>query len=201
MKFKKLIAGLVFCLSLGTQTAVAATLIDGGIETIDTGTNLAWLDLTETNGLSVDQSLSAFSSYRVATQAEVMGLFATAGLPTFTTVGDTSLNSAASLLISLLGATIDDGSSLGFQGFSVGTGGGFGTYNDPFVALRDVGTAFESTTVYTGALAAGWLSSSQAFAGVGTYLVREVAPIPLPGAVGLLMLGLGTLVVVRRRET
>lgn len=198
MKLNKLVASLVFCLSLGTQTAFAATLIDDGIETIDTGTNLAWLDLTETNGLSVDQSLSAFSSYRVATQAEVLGLFATAGLPTFTTFGNTSLNSAASLLISLLGATIDNGSTLGFQGWSLGTGGL--NYNDPYVALRNVGTALESTTVYTGLDSNGWRSSSFSVAGVGTYLVREVAPIPLPGAVGLLMLGLGALFIVRRRE-
>lgn len=196
---KIFLASLVLALSLGAQTAVAATLIDNGIETIDSGTNLAWLDLTETNGLSVDQSLSTFSSYRVATQAEVLGLFATAGLPTSTTIGNTSLNSAASLLISLLGATVDNGSTLGFQGFSLGTGGL--QYNDPYVALRDVGTAFESTTVYAGFFPEGWLGSGSIYAGVGTYLVREVPPIPLPGAVGLLMLGLGSFAFVRRRKT
>jgi hypothetical protein len=198
MRLHKLITGLVFCLCLGTQSAIAATLIDDGIETIDTGTNLAWLDLTETNGMSVDQSLSAFSSYRVATQAEVMGLFATAGLPTFNTTNAT-LNSAASILISLLGATFNNGSTIGFQGWSLGTDGLL--YNDPFVLLRDVGTTLETTTVYTGSFSPGWRESDFAVLGVGTYLVREVAPIPLPGAVGLLMLGLGTLVVVRRRQT
>lgn len=55
--------------------------------TIDTGTQLAWLNLSDSAGLSYNQVLAdtapggIFSGYRFATTDEVLGLYSSAGIP------------------------------------------------------------------------------------------------------------------------
>ena len=55
--------------------------------TIDTSTQLAWLNLGNSVGLSYDQVLAdtapggIFSGYRFATLNEVLGLYSSAGIP------------------------------------------------------------------------------------------------------------------------
>ena len=53
--------------------------------TVDTSTDLGWLNLRETAGLSYEQVSTelggTFSGFRYATQQEVLGLFSSAGIP------------------------------------------------------------------------------------------------------------------------
>lgn len=77
--------------------------------TIDTSTELGWLNLTESAGLSYNQVLSdtapggIFSGYRFATVDEVLGLYSSAGIPGpgYYSLGNPSIQS----LISLVGPT------------------------------------------------------------------------------------------------
>lgn len=71
---------LPFCMGLMIcASSSSALLIDNGMSTTDTDTNLEWLDLTATNGLSYADALSStfvtIDGYRSATSLEVAQLF------------------------------------------------------------------------------------------------------------------------------
>lgn len=96
--------------------SVRATLVTGtdprfgpNSLTIDTRTQMAWLDLNESLGLSYNQALAdtlpggLFDGYRFATVPDVLGLYSSAGIPTN---GYYSLeNPSIASLISLVGPT------------------------------------------------------------------------------------------------
>lgn len=71
----------IFCLCLHAPGVTNAAIIDNGHTTIDTSTNLEWLDLTETVGISylVVQHETApggrFESYRHASEQEALNIF------------------------------------------------------------------------------------------------------------------------------
>ncbi|MFT6907623.1 MAG: hypothetical protein ACJAS1_004307 [Oleiphilaceae bacterium] len=69
--FKKLIPLMIMLAS----TSVEAILIDNGSNTYDSDTSLAWLDLSETIGLSGSEALEANSGYRIAGFDDVSDLF------------------------------------------------------------------------------------------------------------------------------
>ncbi|WP_417724681.1 VPLPA-CTERM sorting domain-containing protein [Salipiger sp.] len=184
-------------LALTAGGASASTLIDRGLETWDPLSGLAWLDLTETEGDSAIEAVTDHAAYRVATQDEVMSLFANADLPVFS-VRSATLNAAAEALISLLGRTVDGVSSYAVQGQVLGHGGTY--YNDPFVAMRDADTATPEAQIYTGLNASGWLAPTSGISGVGVFLVREIPDVPLPASGLVLLLGLGGLAGLRRRR-
>ena len=77
MKFWKLVsASTVLVLS----TSVNAALIDNGTYTTDSLSGLDWLDLTETNNQSYNQSPTLNPGWRHATHTEITGLLASTGL-------------------------------------------------------------------------------------------------------------------------
>jgi len=105
--FKSLV--LLFMLS-AMASVVNAALIDNGITTLDDVTGLEWLDITETTGLSYNQVLSSTyvvnGGYRFATEAEIMGLYASAGGTGTQSAARTVENKAPSiLLLGLMGCT------------------------------------------------------------------------------------------------
>jgi PEP-CTERM motif len=83
MKPGILFAAITFAFTHPTQ----ATLIDHGLTTLDTRTQLQWLDLTQTRGYTFAQVSSQlgtgdkFEGYRYATAAEVQGIFTQFGIP------------------------------------------------------------------------------------------------------------------------
>ena len=182
-------AGFLF---LAASAADASTLQDMGNTTYDSSTSLSWLDLTYTNGQSVNDALSANSGYRVATQAEVMQLYSDADLPTVTG-GSPSILGTAADLVALLGFTSSGIGQYGTQGYSLGTDG---LYNDPFVGVY-FGDGFGY--VYAGNYPPGWMSGS-ALGSVGVYLVREIAPVPLPAGAMMLLSALGLLAAARKAK-
>lgn len=81
-----LTGGVLLSASMGANAAI----IDQGIHTLDTDTNLLWLDMSETYGISFADVASAlvpgeaFDAYRLATNAEVTTLIGNFGLPNAT---------------------------------------------------------------------------------------------------------------------
>ena len=55
-----------------------AALVDNGFFTTDSSAQIDWLDLTATAGMTSSAALAANSGWRLATNGEVEGLFATA---------------------------------------------------------------------------------------------------------------------------
>ena len=99
-----------------SSAPASGTLLDLGNVTRDTSTGLDWLDVTQTQGVSVDQVNAGFGGFiaagwRFATAAELCGLFASPGdtlsncPSTDITVFDTLSSASASTLASLLGNT------------------------------------------------------------------------------------------------
>jgi len=64
-----------------------AALLDKGLITVDTTTDLQWLDLTESNGYTFAQMTAevapggAFSGWRIATAADVGNVLTDVGFP------------------------------------------------------------------------------------------------------------------------
>ena len=89
-----------------------AALIDNGTFTTDTATGLDWLDMSNTDGNSYNQTLTAISAggsldgWRFATSAEFDGLINAAVGSPYTPVGDdAAIYSQMQTLINLLGST------------------------------------------------------------------------------------------------
>ena len=183
---------LMLFFSSGAQ---ASTLTDLGDETRDTATNLAWLDLSKTNGLSVNQALLNFSSYRLASNSEVYGLFTNAGLVVPSSLAS-GYETQSQNLIELLGPTFGTSTtpSMGFQGWSRSD---FGTnqINDPFVARVN---ASGRVTVYSGLGSVGDFDRS--VNNVGVFLVREVPTVPVPASGLLLGFVVSGAVLLSRRK-
>jgi len=174
----------------------SALLIDNGTSTTDTDTNLEWLDLTATNGLSyADALLSTFDTidgYRSATSLEVAQLFTDAGIGTQDNLArEVDLAGATALLITLgctlapaVCATTANPSATGYAEWIPGTGRRALYRTDSINGGR--GAATIQSSFATGATA-----------GVGTFLVRNVVPEP---STSLLLLGGLAMLGTRRRR-
>ncbi|MGH0030375.1 MAG: PEP-CTERM sorting domain-containing protein [Myxococcota bacterium] len=172
---------------------VTAALVDNGTSMIDTGTNLEWLDLPETQGLSVNQVLASnfvtVDGYVHATDEQVLSLFINAGFATGPSVQDASNDAAAALLLSFLGCTQFCGvADLNGTGRGFADWNGLGTYTRAFYKEGPLGGSYATTSGLTADLD---LTDATA----GHFLVRLV---PEPGT-GLL-LGLGLVALGMRRR-
>jgi len=184
------IAGLFACFAGGVANAA---LVDNGNSLIDNATNLEWLDLTETQGLTVNQALSSsfvtVDGYAYATTAQVTTLFANAGFVTGVSDTDPLNDPAAATLLAGLGCTqfCSPGTNATGRGWA-DFGGGF-NYR-PFYANTGLGAQYAIISL-------GNASEDFADTTAGVYLVRTV--VPVPAAVWLFGSALGLLGWVRRR--
>ena len=200
------VAGLLLSAAVLLSTAPAgATLIDLGGFTRDTSTGLDWLDVTATQGASVDQVFAGVGGFiaagwSYATTAELCGLFGALGDPisncpsTSLLVFDTLSSSSATTLTSLLGNTsfgADPGGSYGFfdsGNFSsnlAGVGCIQASAVNCFTANTDVAVALQD-----------WTNAGAGNAIIGSFLVR---PVPEPTTALLVGSGLVALGLSRSR--
>jgi hypothetical protein len=192
-RISKLTLPLLAALMLIAPAAQAATLIDRGTETVDATTRLGWLGLTLTEGLSPTAALGAFSGYRWATEQEVYQFALNAGITAVDDVPRASDYSAAQTLISLLGQTFASTTQFGAQGLALRTDlPGFTVFRDPAIVVAGL-----TGRVYPGIVT---VPAGAAYANVGVFMVRDMAPIPLPATAVLLGAGVLALSVIRRRK-
>ena len=172
----------------------SAVLVDNGSTTTDTDTNLEWLDLTATLGLSYADALAStyvtIDGYRSATSLEVAELFTNAGIGTQDNLAREVDFAGADLLLSTLGCTLTPADcatssnpiGTGFAEWSAGTGRRALYRTDQINGGRGAATIQSSFVV-------------SADPAIGTFLVRVV---PEPST-GLLILGGLACLSARRR--
>ncbi len=209
-------AGCAFAALLSLPASAASILVDQGDNTFDPGTGLAWLDLTLTAGQDYDDVLAGFGNYTTtggyhfASANDLKKLFNDAGATgPYTPKDENTLGGgtgpiydAATILLSLLGAT-DSGPGFGFtegllsdtplagsplhQVAEIQAGQGIDRGGNPFsVAHLDVNE--------TGQF------DSDAEPLRGSFLVKSVAPAPLPAALPLFLSAIGGLGFVAWRR-
>lgn len=213
MKAGALLLG--FGMLLGAAPASAASiLLDQGLTTLDPGTQLEWLDLSQTQGKSYNEVAAGYGGYtssgwRFATREELSQLFTDAGgggtyPETTITTGNNPTYETALRLALLLGTT-DIGSSADILTFS-----GLGYLADFRVSSSGIEhfVGFFVGTLMTGQVE-GDLGvpmsrrADMAYPFIGSYLVRNaVATTPLPAALPLFLsalVGLGFAASRRRK--
>ncbi|MGI9458073.1 MAG: hypothetical protein ACR2NU_16025 [Aeoliella sp.] len=195
------VAGLVSLIL--APSPVAASLSGGDLLgeslAIDSITNLEWLNLEATQGLSWNQAeLSTFvtnDGFRHATSDEVNTLFLNAGFLTTNNVNNPLNDPAAALLLTLLGDTL-------FDGTINATGRGFAEYspNSAFTVRPN----YHNSGLGAGAAIVSLFQSDRDFVdgNAGHFLVRasHVAGIPEPGAFAIWGLLGATVGLVARRQ-
>lgn len=201
---KKYIAAVV--LTLATSAANASLISVGwktggdNLLTIDSATNLQWLDLSQTFGMTVAQVVGQlgagqqFSGFQLATATQVHGLMGNAGLPFSTSTGTISTASAdileAHALTTLLSDTLGPAYGSNFYGSR-------GLLDDNGIN-RMIGFYVTSGT----SLRNEYFGTSSKV-GSGVWLVRQALPegqIPEPTSLALLGLGLAALAFRHRNR-
>lgn len=172
--------------SLVSQDFLAA---GDGLLTLDTGTNLEWLDLTQTLGLSVADIqagaggwISRPNPFSVATIDLVGGLFMDAGITMIDDSYYTANQGPVSSLISLLGCT--DCANNFSQGFTLA--------GVPFDPAQRAGIALliSDATLGRAALHDGVTLNYSSLGTYGVWLYRDVSTVPVPATLPLLASGL-----------
>ena len=193
------------------------TFFGDGSLTIDTSTNLAWLDLSITAGISFNEVSNElgnggiYSGYRFASLDEVFSLYVEAQIPDINDVGDfgigTIANAAPALaLIELMGPSSQTHAGVilseiaGFSSQHVFMNG-FDLIQMPDVIVRE-GVTFDGGTESFGeAFTTGtWILPGNSYEGVGSWLVKP-AVVPITPAIWLFGSGLIGLIGFARRKT
>lgn len=185
-----LLAGLV---AFALFAAPASALIsDNGSSAIDSATNLEWLDLTQTQGMTIAtvqaSSLIQNDGWDWATAAQVTTLFTNAGFLTTNNVNDAANDAAATLLLDVLGCTQ-------FCGTVNATGRGFATNGAPWFTRPN----YHKSGLGSGAAVISLQTTNQSLADstAGHFLVRTI---PEPGTALLVSTGLLMFGARRRRR-
>lgn len=187
------LATLIFA----TPMAANAVLINQGNTTLSTDTNLEWLDLTLTQGISYNAALASTyvvnDGFRHATRAEVEAMFLEAGFATTNNVNNPINDPAAQLLLNLMGCTANCGTVNAL-------GRGFAIWDANFRIRPN----YHLSGLGAGAAVVSLFTSNGGLIDVtsGHYLVRDFQPVPIPSPGTLALLGLGLTVtwLARRRR-
>jgi len=201
---KIIIAAILLSYSSFSQ----AILIDNGSTTVDTATNLEWLDVTATLGESYNSVIGGFGGYiadgySVATTSQICVLFGA--------LGD-SIANCPDAAVDILAAAHAAEFIIKFGDTTVslsGYGGTFGWFDSGYVSLKHdwvgigciEGTAMNITCGGTNtAVAHGYGNFPDAkHSMVGGWLVRD-ASVPEPAIIALFTLGLVGIGFARRKR-
>ncbi len=194
------------------------SLFGSGSITIDTSTNLAWLDLSITEGISFNkvsnelESGGLYAGYRFASPDEVFLLFVAAQIPDINVPGDfanygTTENSSPALtLIELMGPSyqVQTGDVLlseiaGFSSQHVLVNG-FDLIQMPYATVREGVITQEGTQSFGEVFTTGSsIFPSNSYEGVGSWLVKP-AVVPVPPSIALFFSGLAFLTILARKN-
>ena len=223
---------LLFALVTLTTANVHATLISKGLFsqndnliTLDTESNLEWLDLTATNGISVIDVVNGYGEYlnnrfRYATRSEIFNLYLNAGIVGFGPYQHSGMLTTGSLtenflpvqnLISLMGctATCENTPNIfpfghrpvmaGLFGVNIDTPPSFAPSSS--ISLNIHLSNFPNSDNTARALIANQFGSvNVASNGTGSFLVREASNIPEPISVALFGIGLFMIITISSRK-
>ena len=202
-------SGVLMLSSMSANSALIANFSErdwltsgDGALTYDNSTNLEWLDISETIGNSIldTEAESFFSGFRWATTSEINDLLDSV----IDGVGERSSHDATAksnfdTFNNLLGGTTGEPGSgywrvQGNSRYAEKTSGQYGlAYAIQFNASQAVYVDDSLTNCC--------FSESFTHAYVGSWLVRDVAPVPLPAAFWLFGSALCGLTVVKRRRS
>lgn len=208
----------ILVLSLTTHAALMPAndpFFGDGSLTIDTSSNLAWLDLSVTAGISFNEVFSElgidgiYSEYRFASPDEVFSLFVEAQIPDINSPGDvahigTVANAAPALaLIGLMGPSYQTGSALseiaGFSSQHIFVNG-FDTIQMPYAIVREGVNTRDGPQSFGEVFTIGSsVFPSQPYEGVGSWLVKSTV-VPIPATIWLFGSGLIGLTGLARRK-
>ena len=203
--FKKVVA-LSFLMLSPIANSATYNLVDHGTYTRDLNSNLEWLDLSYTQGLSFNALQSALntnpnlSGWRLATLAEFSAIFTSRGYvfegqSVITTGTPQQVNDQFfNTIIGYFGTTQTSGSQFLSRGL---------LNEDYFLNEQIFGDIRYNTSTTIGSAQLGKVRDNASGNILAAYLVRDVTPsaVPLPAAAWFMLSGLGAIgVVMRKRE-
>lgn len=201
--YHRVIAGLALfgACSLSQAALIEADLnaVGDKLLTVDTSTGLEWLDVTATVGLNYfPAEATAYvtvQGFRHATQSEVSGLLAAFGINDIGSDTVANLN-PVKLALTYLG-NLGSGENHFLQGVY--------EFNGTNLAanLLQVNPFSTDTTGFGNLVQGSPVSKSHdygGYTGIGHYLVRDVAPVPLPATLALFAMGLAGLGFFHNRK-
>jgi hypothetical protein len=178
---------------LAVASPVRAALIDQGVTTLDTATNLEWLDMSQSVGLSAKSIIDGTdpgdlgdAGWALATVSQITTLAQNAGIAApFNGTLTPSNYAGTHLLISLLGAT---GGGLGFSSIQSFSADGLFFLPTPTLLEFCFGSSCFGGAIIPGFPVPSVVSNSH----IGSWLVRPVSvPEPMPLAlIGIALFGL-----------
>ena len=172
----------------------------------DTITQLEWLDLTETNGLTFDYVSNQlgvggeFEGWRYATSTEVVELWNNFNIDLVSTPYHNTgpVNNDLIIATSFLGNILNEYSTV----YSYGALGITSDTNAANQLLRLGSFNIHVTSNYYETTEQGnyWDSSRESLT-TGSYLVRHVTPVPIPAAIWLFFSGIIGLAALTKRQS
>jgi hypothetical protein len=198
-------AGTLLAAGLAQATLVKKDLLTAGdgLITLDTATNLEWLDLTATQDLSVDQVLGGAGGwtslgFQYASFGQVGNLLNDAGyLGSTSDYGSMRLvadNTSANAFLADFGATFAPNITVGFMAeYPCGRTIGSSTTCTDYVQINANGAANMGYAIPD----SGAFPTSSGRPDIGSFLVRAV---PEPSSYAFWLAGLGLLATVVRRK-
>ena len=198
VRIKSLVlAGVLWATLYSSAGALPAGIVDEGAATRDTSTNLDWLDLSTTKGLSLPQVTTQYLSdgWHIASQVDVETFLGNAGVPNIFPSFNSPPDPELLQLQALLGLTFTSSQLANSYGWTSDFHPTLPGFRLVLLLTHDIST---NTAGYSGGFFADPVNSGDVI--VGWWLDRPHAlPVPEPSSIALLLGGGVTMLALRRR--